>query len=110
MWDRIGRVQGNYMWNATDSFPMRSLPPWIQLDPYLRLEHTRTSLPEGIHIRSGRVAPAFEQPGGGTQHLCEKQIYVGDTCVGVEPVSVAELIARGIVKPLADDGGREAEE
>ncbi len=84
--------------------------PWIQLDPYLRLEHTRTSLPEGMHIRSGRVAPAFEQPGGGTQHLCEKQIYVGDTCVGVEPVSVAELIARGIVKPLADHGGRQAEE
>lgn len=33
MWDRIGRIHGNYMWDATDTFPMRSLPRGYSLTP-----------------------------------------------------------------------------
>ncbi|MDP9851379.1 TNT domain-containing protein [Corynebacterium lowii] len=96
--DRLGSLNGNYMWNDTDSFPMRSLPPWIRLYPYVKLARTDVPLPEGMNVRSGLAAPAFEQPGGATIYLFQKPMFEGGRKVGDEFVSVQELLTKGLVE------------
>ncbi|MBC3185243.1 TNT domain-containing protein [Corynebacterium sp. zg-331] len=100
MIDRLGSKKGNYLWNATDSFPMRSLPPWIEMRYYAKFERTDTPLPEGVQMRYGKIAPAFEQPGGGTQYLFEKVLYRNGEPVDVEFFSVEELVAHGILREV----------
>lgn len=69
--DRIGHPDGNYLGAIEDghpaSFEERSLRPDSVNDHYYQYEFTENPLPEGWTIKSGKVAPWGQQPGGATQ-------------------------------------------
>lgn len=69
--DRIGHPDGNYLGALEDghpaSFEERSLRPDSVNDHYYQYEFTENPLPEGWTIKSGKVAPWGQQPGGATQ-------------------------------------------
>ncbi len=69
--DRIGHPDGNYLGAIVDghpaSFEERSLRPDSVNDHYYQYEFTEDPLPEGWTIKSGKVAPWGQQPGGATQ-------------------------------------------
>jgi uncharacterized Zn-binding protein involved in type VI secretion len=60
--DRYGRPQGQYMGAAGDSISQRALE-----SPPTGAPHKYTSQ-LGLHVEESKVAPWFDQPGGGTQY------------------------------------------
>lgn len=92
--DRIGHPDGNYLGAIEDghpaSFEERSLRPDSVNDHYYQYEFTENPLPEGWTIKSGKVAPWGQQPGGATQ------LQVVDQ--NGEAVPVSRLIKDHILK------------
>lgn len=69
--DRFGRPGGEYASPAGTPFPDRALPPSSIGAGYHQYEVLRP-LPEGV--TEGRIAPWFEQPGGGVQYKFDRSI------------------------------------
>lgn len=92
--DRIGHPAGNYLGAIEDghpaSFEERALRPDSVNDHYYQYEFTGQQLPEGWTIKSGKVAPWGQQPGGATQ------LQVVDQ--NGEAVPVSRLIKDHILK------------
>lgn len=92
--DRIGHPGGNYLGAIEDgvpaSFEERSLRPTSVNDYYYQYEFTGDPLPEGWTIKSGKVAPWGQQPGGATQ----LQVLKGDGSAA----RVEDLLKEGILK------------
>ena len=92
--DRIGHPAGNYLGVIEDghpaSFEERALHPDSVNDHYYQYEFTKNPLPEGWTIKSGKVAPWGQQPGGATQ----LQVLKGDGSVA----TVEDLLKEGILK------------
>ena len=92
--DRIGHPDGKYLGAIEDghpaSFEERSLRPDSVNDHYYQYEFTENPLPEGWTIKSGKVAPWGQQPGGATQ------LQVVDQ--NGEAVPVSRLIKDHILK------------
>ena len=92
--DRIGHPAGNYLGAIEDghpaSFEERSLRPDSVNDHYYQYEFTKNPLPEGWTIKSGKVAPWGQQPGGATQLQIVDQ--------NGEAVPVSRLIKDHILK------------
>ena len=92
--DRIGHPDGSYLGAIEDghpaSFEERSLRPDSVNDHYYQYEFTENPLPEGWTIKSGKVAPWGQQPGGATQLQIVDQ--------NGEAVPVSRLIKDHILK------------
>lgn len=70
MIDRIGSdTTGKYFSPLGSSFESRSLPPFMKNQPY-----TEYKVMKSFNIYSGKVAPWFDQPGGGTQYFTDFMI------------------------------------
>jgi hypothetical protein len=85
--DRVGNDRGSFLGVPPGAtFGERSLPPSTLKDP---LSHyTFDTLPPGMTIEVSEIAPAFGRPGGALQ------VRFMDNG---KPVSVAELIKRGVL-------------
>ena len=92
--DRIGHPAGNYLGAIEDghpaSFEERALRPDSVNDHYYQYEFTGQQLPEGWTIKSGKVAPWGQQPGGATQ----LQVIKDDG----NAASITDLLKEGILK------------
>ncbi len=92
--DRIGDPRGNYLGaiegGKPASFEARSLKPTSVNDYYYQYEFTGEQLPEGWTIKSGKVAPWGQQPGGATQ----LQVIKDDG----KAASITDLLKEGILK------------
>lgn len=60
--DRYGGTNGKFLGSAGDGIPQRALA-----DPPTGIPNKYTSQP-GLHVEEAKVAPWFDQPGGGTQY------------------------------------------
>jgi hypothetical protein len=91
--DRVGPIEGSFMGSPADSYGQRALAPGSTGD-YTTLVGTGKELPAGWEVRSGEIAKAFDQPGGGTQYVVMKPGLDGK----MERVSVEELLDLGYVR------------
>src|SRR5206468_3326275 len=64
--DRYGRESGRYTSPAGTNFEDRGLPPTNLTQEY---HQYRVRKPLPPDVTEGRIAPAFEQEGGGVQHF-----------------------------------------
>jgi RHS repeat-associated protein len=79
--DRYGYEGGTFVSPKGVPYPMRALPPGTNQKPY----HTyRVAKP--FEVQSGQIAPAFGEPGMGTQHEL--------------PISVAQLLRHGFLEEV----------
>ena len=69
--DRYGFPTGNFTSPSGTDFSERALPPTNLTQPYYRYRIERPLPPE---VTEGRIAPAFEQPGGGVQQYFDKPV------------------------------------
>ncbi|GAA1094332.1 hypothetical protein GCM10009581_29010 [Tsukamurella strandjordii] len=76
-----------------DSYAQRALAPG-STGEYTTLVGTGKQLPSGWEFRSGEIAEAFDQGGGGTQYVVMKPGTDGK----MTRVSVDELLNYGYVK------------
>jgi filamentous hemagglutinin len=60
--DRFGSRYGEYLSPAETPFEQRALPPGKQADPYEQYKVLKD-----FTVVQEKIAPAFDQPGGGTQ-------------------------------------------
>jgi hypothetical protein len=67
--DRYGSGGGYFASPAGTPFSQRSLPEFSRGTPYTRFEVLKP-----INVRSGSIAPAFGQAGGGTQYILPQRI------------------------------------
>jgi uncharacterized Zn-binding protein involved in type VI secretion len=74
--DRFGHEGGSYLSPEGTPFPDRALAPKSVNDPYHAYKVVKP-----LEVRSGEIAPAFDQPGGGIQYKA--------------PAKVSELIRDG---------------
>lgn len=91
--DRIGPTEGSFMGAQGDSYAQRALAPG-STGGYTTLVGTGKQLPSGWEFRSGEIAEAFDQGGGGTQYVVMKPGTDGK----MTRVSVDELLNYGYVK------------
>lgn len=102
--DRIGEVsaaRGDFMGSAGDSYPSRALAPGSS-GQYHRLEGAGKPFSRPTwELRYGKVAEAFDQPGGGRQWVVVDTSKVID---GVpHKVLVDQLIKEGYVRVIQPD-------
>ena len=64
IFDRFGDNKGEYLGNPKDSYEARSLAVHSK-----NAEHHYYRLLEDVEFTEGKIAPWFDQPGGGTQYL-----------------------------------------
>ena len=69
--DRFGHPRGTYASPPNTPFPDRALPPTSLTQEYHQYRVTQELPPT---VRQGDIAPAFGQPGGGTQYVFDKPI------------------------------------
>ncbi|HWH01540.1 MAG TPA: glycohydrolase toxin TNT-related protein, partial [Pilimelia sp.] len=79
--DRYGSERGRYTSPVDTPMPMRALPPGTAGRPYHVYEVVKP-----IPVRTGKIAPAFGQVGGGVQHIL--------------PLAVEKLLARHILRKV----------
>ena len=79
--DRFGGEKGDFLSPAGTPYEGRALPPTSKNAPYNAYEVIRP-----LPVQSGEIAPAFGQPGGGTQFLA--------------PRSVGDLVDSGYLRRL----------
>ncbi|WP_337890473.1 glycohydrolase toxin TNT-related protein [Corynebacterium mastitidis] len=61
------------------------------LGQYTELIRTNVPLPDDMRVRFGEIAPAFEQPGGGTQYVFEKWDKGAEKYVLMKVVELTEI-------------------
>lgn len=80
--DRYGsNGTGKYFSPEGTSYGERALPPFMENEPYVKYE---VLVP--FDVKSGEIAPWFDQPGQGTQYL--------------SPYSVDELLDLGFINEI----------
>lgn len=67
--DRYGRDAGRFLSPESTPIPMRSLPPGTTTRPYSVFEVTKS-----FPVKAGEIAPAYGQPGLGTQFVTDRAI------------------------------------
>jgi RHS repeat-associated protein len=67
--DRYGRDAGRFLAPEGTPIPMRALPPGTTDKPYSILEVTKP-----LPVKAGEIAPAYGQPGLGTQFVTDQAI------------------------------------
>lgn len=67
--DRFGGPNGNFTSPSGETFSTRALPYDPSKMPYKKYEVLRD-----LPVTEGKIAPFFDQPGGGTQYVTEKSI------------------------------------
>ncbi len=85
--DRYGNPTGSFLAPESDSFPSRSLAPHSEQAPYYVYE-----VIDDLEVTSGKIAPWFDQPGGGTQFI--KYHSNGET------YTIEELIREKFIKQI----------
>ncbi|MEC2072515.1 T7SS effector LXG polymorphic toxin [Alkalihalophilus marmarensis] len=85
--DRYGNPTGSFLAPESDSFPSRSLAPHSEKAPYYVYE-----VIDDLEVTSGKIAPWFDQPGGGTQIIKYKP--------NGRPYSIEELIELKVIKQI----------
>ncbi|WP_051748072.1 TNT domain-containing protein [Terribacillus saccharophilus] len=85
--DRYGNPAGSFLAPESDSFPSRALAPHSELAPYYVYEVT-----DDFEVTLGKIAPWFDQPGGGTQIIKYKP--------NGRPYSIEELIELKVIKQI----------
>jgi hypothetical protein len=103
--DRIGEVspqRGDFMGSAGDPYPARALAPGSS-GGYHRLEGTGKPFSRPTwELRYGKVAEAFDQPGGGRQWVVVDTSKIIDGAP--QKVLVDQLIKEGYVRVVEPDG------
>jgi hypothetical protein len=97
--DRFGPENGRFLSPDGTPFPDRALPPDSLIarpgdhtpHGYHRYEVTRP-----FQVSSGPAAPAFGQPGGGTQHYLDSSLYPP----GAGRVNVEWLVKNGFLRRI----------
>ncbi len=69
MIDRFGKNAGKYFSPAGTPYEQRSLPGSSNGKPYRKYR-----LLEDLKVESGKSAPWFDKPGGGTQYKTEESV------------------------------------
>ncbi|OFD68801.1 MULTISPECIES: TNT domain-containing protein [Bacillus cereus group] len=85
--DRYGNPKGSFLAPESDSFPIRALAPHSEQAPYYVYE-----VIADFEVTSGKIAPWFDQPGGGTQIIKYKP--------NGRTYSIEELIELEIIKQI----------
>ncbi|MEI2466821.1 T7SS effector LXG polymorphic toxin [Niallia taxi] len=85
--DRYGQPTGSFLAPESDSFPSRALAPHSELAPYYVYEVT-----DEFEVTLGKIAPWFDQPGGGTQIIKYKP--------NGKPYTIEELIELRVIKQI----------
>ena len=85
--DIYGVPTGSFLDPERDSFPSRALAPLSELAPYYVYEVT-----DDFEVTLGKIAPWFDQPGGGTQITKYKS--------NGRPYSIEELIELKFIKQI----------
>ncbi len=67
--DRYGRNAGRFLAPEGMPIPMRALPPGTAHRPYSILEVTKP-----LQVKAGEIAPAYGQPGLGTQFVTDQAV------------------------------------
>lgn len=94
--DRYGKETGGYLSPEGTPFEMRALAPYSVNEPYYVY-----SIKKPIPVESGRIAPAFDQPGGGTQYKLDLLTLSKRAGVSVDSISKHP---GGMLKWLVDNG------
>ncbi len=97
--DRFGNARGRYLSPDGTPYPHRAIPPsnLDPLKPHLDLHRYEVVKPFDVH--DGAIAPAFGQPGGGTQQLVDGALLGLDLPPGTR-VNVEWLVQHGYLAPL----------
>ncbi|MBM7602805.1 putative ribonuclease toxin of YeeF-YezG toxin-antitoxin module [Metabacillus crassostreae] len=85
--DRYGSPTGSFLAPESDSFPSRALAPHSEQAPYFIYE-----VIDDFEVTIGKIAPWFDQPGGGTQIIKYKP--------NGRPYSIEELIELRVIKQI----------
>ena len=80
--DRYGADSGSFLGANNDPYPNRALAPHSESAPYHRYQ-----VIDEVEVTTGKIAPWFDQPGGGTQIIKYKPKG--------KPYTVKELINEG---------------
>ncbi|KKZ99266.1 hypothetical protein B4147_3850 [Bacillus wiedmannii] len=85
--DRYGNPAGSFLAPESDSFPSRALVPHSEQAPYYVYK-----VIDDFEVTLGKIAPWFDQPGGGTQIIKYKS--------NGRPYSIEELIELEVIKQI----------
>jgi|GEM_PF-1793999 len=90
--DRYGsNPTGQYFSPAGDSFELRALPPFMETQPYTKYKVIRP-----FEVKSGEIAPWFNQPGKGTQYFTDFTII--DESGNAVKATIQTLIDNGYIE------------
>lgn len=95
--DRFGNEAGRFLAPAGTKYGMRSIPPSSlnNSDPRYLNEYHLYRVVRDVTVCAGPTAPAFEQPGLGTQYVTSSQI-----CPRIPRTSVGDLVRNGTLVRL----------
>ena len=79
--DRYGYESGRYVSPAGTPYEQRALAPGTEKKPYKVYEIVKP-----VEVQAGKIAPWFDEPGGGTQYVFDE--------------SIADLLEKGILKEV----------
>ncbi|HLO96516.1 MAG TPA: glycohydrolase toxin TNT-related protein, partial [Burkholderiaceae bacterium] len=99
--DRYGNEGGSFLSPQGTPFEMRALPPSSVSDIY-NVYKIKKPLP----VEAGKIAPAFDQPGGGTQYLLDWAKIAADNGTTIDIIrSYSSPTGKGGIAWLAEVGG-----
>ncbi|MGK3943617.1 TNT domain-containing protein [Streptomyces caeruleatus] len=97
MLDRFGAEAGRFLAPAGTKYGLRALPPSSlnTIDPRYPYDYHLYRLAKDVTVCAGPQAPAFEQPGTGTQYVTSSSF-----CPSIPRTSVADLVNNGTLVRL----------
>ncbi|MBI3348945.1 MAG: TNT domain-containing protein [Burkholderiales bacterium] len=99
--DRFGGEGGSFVSPSNTPFEQRALAPTSLKEPYFQYEVTRP-----LPVETGKIAPAFDQPGGGIQHVIDWQTIAQSNNTTVSAIRGYQgTQGSGGIAWLAEQGG-----
>ncbi|MGW5047166.1 TNT domain-containing protein [Streptomyces griseoluteus] len=97
MLDRFGAEAGRFLAPAGTKYGRRALPPSSlnTIDPRYPYDYHLYRLAKDVTVCAGPQAPAFEQPGTGTQYVTSSSF-----CPSIPRTNVADLVNNGTLVRL----------
>lgn len=97
MLDRFGAEAGRFLAPAGTKYGLRALPPSSlnTIDPRYPYDYHLYRLAKDVTVCAGPQAPAFEQPGTGTQYVTSSSF-----CPSIPRTNVADLVNNGTLVRL----------
>ncbi|MFJ8942984.1 TNT domain-containing protein [Streptomyces sp. NPDC102395] len=97
MLDRFGNEAGRFLAPAGTKYGLRALPPsnLNTSDPRYPHDYHLYRLAKDVTVCAGPQAPAFEQPGTGTQYVTSSKF-----CPDIPPTRVIDLVNNGTLVRL----------